>query len=102
MARSTRLSIKATGVFKNLPSPFSATRYHSLAVAREGFPTDLVITAETGDGVIMGARHVTLPIHGVQFHPESIATEHGHALLKNFLDALMCLRSCPLSATAMP
>jgi anthranilate synthase component 2 len=76
-----------TSVFKGLPSPYTATRYHSLVIAREGFPKDLSITAETGDGIIMGACHVTLPIHGVQFHPESIATEHGHALLKNFLDA---------------
>jgi len=72
-------------VFKDLPSPFNATRYHSLTVERESFPRDLVITAESGDGTIMGLRHATLPIHGVQFHPESIATEHGHAMLKNFL-----------------
>jgi anthranilate synthase component 2 len=68
-----------------LPSPFDATRYHSLIVARENLPKDLLITAETADGIIMGLRHVALPIHGVQFHPESIATEHGHAMLKNFL-----------------
>jgi anthranilate synthase component II len=77
---------KGESVFKGLPSPFNATRYHSLVIARETFPKTLIITAETSDGVIMGARHVTLPIHGVQFHPESIATEHGHAMLKNFLD----------------
>ncbi len=73
-------------VFKGLPSPFKATRYHSLVIERESFPADLTITAETSDKAIMGARHVSLPIHGVQFHPESIATEHGHAMLKNFLD----------------
>lgn len=76
---------KGDSVFRGLPSPFNATRYHSLIVARENFPKDLVITAETNDGIIMGARHATLPIHGVQFHPESIVTEHGHAMLKNFL-----------------
>ncbi len=73
------------GVFEGLPSPFGATRYHSLTIEREGFPEVLEVTAETDDGVIMGLRHRELPIHGVQFHPESIATEHGHALLANFL-----------------
>ncbi|MEE8189307.1 MAG: aminodeoxychorismate/anthranilate synthase component II [Kiloniellales bacterium] len=76
---------QGSGVFEGLPSPFSATRYHSLTVACEGFPEALEITAETEDGVIMGLRHRELPIHGVQFHPESIASEHGHALLENFL-----------------
>ena len=79
---------KGDSVFKGLPSPIKATRYHSLAIEPASFPKDLVITAETSDGVIMGARHVSLPIHGVQFHPESIATEHGHAMLKNFLDSV--------------
>jgi anthranilate synthase component 2 len=78
---------KGDSVFNTLPSPFNATRYHSLIVLREGLPRDLAVTAETEDGIIMGLRHVALPIHGVQFHPESIATEHGHAMLKNFLDA---------------
>ncbi|MEM9012240.1 MAG: aminodeoxychorismate/anthranilate synthase component II [Pseudomonadota bacterium] len=73
------------GVLADLPSPFDATRYHSLAVAREGLPDCLEITAETDDGTIMGLSHRDLPIHGVQFHPESIASEHGHALLGNFL-----------------
>lgn len=73
------------GVFAGLPSPFQATRYHSLVVERAGLPGDLDITAETDDGLIMGLRHKRLPIHGVQFHPESIASEHGHALLRNFL-----------------
>ena len=72
-------------VFAGLPSPFHATRYHSLTVRREDFPAELEITAESGDGVIMGLQHRQLPIHGVQFHPESIATEHGHQLLRNFL-----------------
>jgi anthranilate synthase component 2 len=74
------------GIFRNLPSPFNATRYHSLIVERESFPDCLEITARTEDGIIMGLQHKTLPIHGVQFHPESIASEHGHALIKNFLD----------------
>ena len=74
-----------TGVFAGLPSPFTATRYHSLIV--EDLPADLIVNARADDGSVMGIRHATLPIHGVQFHPESIATEHGHALLANFLAA---------------
>lgn len=73
-------------VFAGLPSPFTATRYHSLAVRRETLPDVLEVTAWTADGEIMGLAHGTRPIHGVQFHPESIATEHGHDLLANFLD----------------
>ncbi|WP_171237843.1 aminodeoxychorismate/anthranilate synthase component II [Ruegeria sp. HKCCA5763] len=76
------------GVFAGLPSPFEATRYHSLIVERESLPDCLEITAELEDGTIMGLQHKELPIHGVQFHPESIASEHGHALLKNFLQEL--------------
>ena len=72
-------------VFGGLPSPFTATRYHSLAVRRETLPEALEVTAWTADGEIMGLAHRTRPIHGVQFHPESIATEHGHDLLANFL-----------------
>lgn len=71
-------------VFKDLPSPYPVTRYHSLVVERTTLPDDLVVTAQTQDGVIMGLAHKTKPIHGVQFHPESIATAHGHALFKNF------------------
>lgn len=74
------------GVFGGLPSPFTATRYHSLAVRRETLPDVLEVTAWTEDGEIMGLSHRTRPIHGVQFHPESIATEHGHAMIANFLD----------------
>jgi len=74
------------GVFAGLPSPFTATRYHSLCVDRDSLPEALEITADLEDGTIMGLSHRDLPIHGVQFHPESIATEHGHALLKTFLD----------------
>jgi len=72
-----------TGLFEGLPSPFTATRYHSLVV--EDIPAELVVNATADDTFVMGFRHATLPIHGVQFHPESIATEHGHALLANFL-----------------
>ena len=71
-------------MFEDVPSPFQATRYHSLIVDRAGFPKDLEVTAETGE-IIMGLRHKSLPIHGVQFHPESIASEHGHKILENFL-----------------
>ncbi|WP_149999410.1 anthranilate synthase component II [Iodidimonas gelatinilytica] len=73
------------GVFKDLPSPFNATRYHSLVIAEDGFPEDLEITARSDDGLIMGLQHKTHPVHGVQFHPESIASEHGHKILENFL-----------------
>lgn len=75
-----------TGVFEDLPSPFAATRYHSLIVERETLPDCLTVNAELKDGTIMGLRHKDLPIHGVQFHPESIASEHGHKLLQNFLE----------------
>lgn len=74
------------GVFAGLPSPLRATRYHSLMVAREGLPDCLEITAETSDGTIMGLRHRALPVEGVQFHPESIRSQHGHAMLQTFLD----------------
>lgn len=77
-----------TGLFKDLPSPFEATRYHSLVVERASLPDCLQVTAELEDGTIMGLEHKTLPIHGVQFHPESIASQHGHKLLQNFTDLL--------------
>ena len=73
------------GLFAGLPSPFKATRYHSLIVDRASLPASLMVTAETDNGLIMGLQHTELPLHGVQFHPESIASEHGHALLANFL-----------------
>ena len=76
---------KAKGIFAHVPDGFAATRYHSLIVERESLPSSLEVTAETEDGIIMGLQHKSKPIHGVQFHPESIASEHGHALLKNFL-----------------
>jgi anthranilate synthase component II len=74
------------GVFRNLPEKLTVNRYHSLAIERASCPTDLEITAWTDDGEIMGVRHKSLAIEGVQFHPESILTEHGHAMLKNFLE----------------
>ena len=83
------------GVFKGLPNPFTATRYHSLAVSRDSLPNVLEVTAWTEDGEIMGLRHLSRPIHGVQFHPESIATEGGHDLLANFLDLAGVKRLAP-------
>jgi anthranilate synthase component 2 len=75
-----------TGIFAGLPAEFEATRYHSLIVDRESLPGCLEVTAETDNGVIMGMQHTSYPVYGVQFHPESIASQHGHALLANFLD----------------
>ena len=75
-----------SGVFRGINGAFQATRYHSLIVARDSVPRELVINAETDDGIVMGLAHETLPVHGVQFHPESIASEHGHLMLRNFLD----------------
>ncbi len=79
---------EGAGVFAGLPSPLAATRYHSLVVDRESLPDALEITSWLDDGTIMGLRHRTLPIEGVQFHPESIRSEHGHAMLQNFLNTL--------------
>ena len=75
-----------TSVFAGLASPFNVTRYHSLIVEKSSLPAALRITSETADGLIMGLAHKTLPIHGVQFHPESIASEYGHDILRNFLE----------------
>jgi anthranilate synthase component II len=83
--KTSRISHDGKGVFKSLPNPFQATRYHSLVIKRETLPDCLVITAESEDSEIMGVRHKTLAIEGVQFHPESILTESGKALLHNFL-----------------
>ena len=74
------------GLFRGINGPFRATRYHSLVVDRATMPADLAVTAETSDRLVMGLAHKTLPVHGVQFHPESIASEHGHLMLKNFLE----------------
>jgi anthranilate synthase component II len=83
--KTSPVSHDGTGLYTGLPSPFLGTRYHSLIV--EDIPADLVVNATSDDGHVMGFRHATLPIHGVQFHPESIATEHGHAMLANFMRA---------------
>ncbi len=85
------------GVFAGAPDGFSATRYHSLAVERETLPAELSVTAETADGLVMGLEHVARPVHGVQFHPESIASEHGYRVLANFL-ALAGLEAAPAAA----
>jgi anthranilate synthase component 2 len=82
----TDVSHQGTGVFRGINGPFKATRYHSLAIDRVTIPSSLSVTAETDDRVVMGLAHAQLPVHGVQFHPESIASEHGHLILKNFLD----------------
>ena len=94
--KTSPVSHDGTGVFKGLPSPFEATRYHSLAVEPESLPSVLKANAWTADGEIMGLHHVDRPVHGVQFHPESIASEHGHQLLRNFLD----LTGAPASSAA--
>ena len=74
------------GVFRGINAPFQATRYHSLVVERDSLPRDLTVTADTDGGIVMGLAHTKRPVHGVQFHPESIASDHGHLMLKNFLD----------------
>jgi len=81
----SRIHHEGAGVFRGLPTPYEATRYHSLAIERASCPAALEVTAWTDDGEIMGVRHRSLAVEGVQFHPESILTEHGHALLRNFL-----------------
>lgn len=83
-----KVSHKGSGLFAGVPSPFNATRYHSLIVERASLPECLEITAELDDGTIMALQHRSLPIHGVQFHPESIASQHGHKLLQNFLNTV--------------
>ncbi|MFM7658750.1 MAG: aminodeoxychorismate/anthranilate synthase component II [Burkholderiaceae bacterium] len=84
--KTSPIAHTGTGVFKNLPSPYTIIRYHSLAIARDSLPDCLEVTAWTDDGEIMGVRHKQFQIEGVQFHPESILSEHGHALLQNFLN----------------
>jgi anthranilate synthase component 2 len=83
--KTSAITHEGLGVFERLPSPFLATRYHSLVIDRESLPAALEVTATSEDGEIMGVRHRTLPVQGVQFHPESILTERGHSLLANFL-----------------
>ena len=84
--KTSQIAHDGKGVFRDVPSPFTATRYHSLVVERDSVPDLLEVSAESEDGLVMGLRHRELPIEGVQFHPESILTEHGHELLANFLD----------------
>jgi anthranilate synthase component 2 len=84
--KTSKIYHNNNSVFTDLPNPFTATRYHSLVIERESLPECLEITAWTDDGEIMGVRHKSMAVHGVQFHPESILTEHGHRLLKNFLE----------------
>jgi anthranilate synthase component II len=84
--KTSQIAHDGKGVFRDLPSPFTATRYHSLVVERDSVPEVLEVSAESEDGLVMGLRHRELPIEGVQFHPESILTEHGHELLANFLE----------------
>ena len=86
--KTSEISHDGRGVFTGVPSPFTATRYHSLVVARDSVPDALQISAESEDGLVMGLRHRELPVEGVQFHPESILTEHGHQLLGNFLGSV--------------
>jgi len=82
----SEISHTNSGVFRGINGPFKATRYHSLVVERASMPAELIVNAETDDHLVMGMMHESLPLHGVQFHPESIASEHGHLMLKNFLD----------------
>jgi anthranilate synthase component 2 len=84
---------RGEGVLRGINGPFSATRYHSLVIKRESMPEDLAITAETGDGIVMSVSHKRHPVHGVQFHPESIASEHGQTILKNFLELAAAFRA---------
>ena len=85
--KASEIQTDGLGVFRGLPGRMSVIRYHSLAIERASLPADLVVTATSDDGEVMGVRHTTLPIEGVQFHPESIRSEHGHAMLRNFLEA---------------
>jgi anthranilate synthase component 2 len=89
----SRVNHNGRGLFRGVNGAFQATRYHSLILRRDSAPADLEITAETDDGLIMAVEHRTLPVHGVQFHPESIASEHGRTLLKNFLDLARAFRA---------
>ena len=91
----SKITHNEKGLFEGLPNPLNVTRYHSLVVSTENLPDCLEVTAKTDDGIIMGISHKTLPIHSVQFHPESIATQQGHNLLANFLTAAGCDPSAP-------
>ena len=97
--KTSQVQHKNEGVFKDLKSPFRATRYHSLAIENPNFPNDLIITATTESGVIMGVKHKTAPVEGVQFHPESVLTEGGHRLLANWLETTGDNQAISVSAT---
>jgi para-aminobenzoate synthetase component 2 len=97
--KTSQVQHKNEGVFKDLKSPFRATRYHSLAIENPNFPNDLTITATTESGVIMGVKHKTAPIEGVQFHPESVLTEGGHRLFANWLETTGDNQAISVSAT---
>jgi len=90
------------GLFRGINGPFKATRYHSLVVERASLPAELDVTAETDDGLVMGLSHRRLPVHGVQFHPESIASDHGHLLLRNFLDIALAWNAATGRRAAAP
>ena len=94
--KTSQIHHNGKGLFKDIPDGFTATRYHSLSVRREDLPAELEVTAWTDDGEIMGFQHKTRPVYGVQFHPESIATEYGHELLGNFLDLAGVRRLAPV------
>src|SRR5271170_905949 len=91
-----------TGIFRGINAPFHATRYHSLVVDRASLPDDLAVSADTDDGLVMGLAHRRLPVQGVQFHPESIASDHGHLMLKNFLDIAASWNASSGRRTAAP
>jgi anthranilate synthase component 2 len=97
----SEIRAQGAGVFRGINAPFQATRYHSLIVARETMPDDLEVTAETADHLVMGLSHRHLPVHGVQFHPESIASQHGHLILKNFLDLAAAWNAGPRAGAAL-
>jgi anthranilate synthase component 2 len=97
--KTSAMTHDGTGIFAGLPSPFEATRYHSLIVREDDLPGCFAVNARSPDGIIMGMRHKELPLHGVQFHPDSIATEHGHAMLANFM-TLAGLQPQPLARAA--
>jgi anthranilate synthase/aminodeoxychorismate synthase-like glutamine amidotransferase len=86
--KTSRITHEGAGVFAGLPSPFIATRYHSLAIERSGWPEELEVTARSDDGVVMGVRHKVLPVEGVQFHPESVLTTDGPRLMRTFLESV--------------
>lgn len=96
----SEITHKGEGVFRGINGPFKATRYHSLVVERETLPPSLNVTATSEDGLIMGLSHRDLPVHGVQFHPESIASEHGKTILKNFLDLARAWNAGPRRSRA--